>query len=309
MTAPVLRSAHVSRPPAQTFALFTDHLSAWWPLPTHSVFGREAASVRIVDGRLVETALDGRESVWAEVLHWEPPRRLVLAWHPGRGPDEASEVEVRFVAHDDGTWVQVEHRGWERFGADAVVRRDLYSRPNAWGYVLDHFADLADVTTRAPLPEGLAEAYAAFQGEAAAGGFGSPPPGEWTAEQVVAHVALNDSAMAAVARALIEADQVRFDNRTCQDRAVLDAHIAACGSMDALVADARRRAEDAMLALGRLDDEQRASAVHCELLHDGEVVLDQPMPWGEVAGRLQAVRHLPAHIGQLRDLRPAAEAS
>jgi uncharacterized protein YndB with AHSA1/START domain len=302
MTAPVLRSAHVSRSPEETFALFTDHVTAWWPLTTHGIYGDAAATVRFAEGRLVETAIDGRESVWADVLAWEPPHRLVLAWYPGRGAGDASEVEVSFTAQDDGTWVRLEHRGWERFGVDAVVRRDAYSRPNAWGAVLDHFADVADVTSRPSLPD-LTEAYTAFLAEATAGGFGPPPAGEWTAEQTVAHVALNDSAMAAVARAIIHGRDVRFDNRACQDRSVLDALIARCGSMEALVAEAGRRAEDAVLTLGRLDEDQLATPIPCELLHDGEIVLDQPMPWGELAGHLQTVRHLPAHTGQLRDLR------
>ncbi len=306
MTAPVLRSAHVRRPPEETFELFTAHLTAWWPLPTHGVFGGATASVELADGLLVETAMDGREAVWAEVLAWDPPHRLVLAWHPGRGPEDASEVEVRFAELDGGTWVQVEHRGWERFGEDAAARRDSYVGPNAWGYVLDHFADVADAPPATERAE-LREAYAALLAEAESGGFGPPPPGEWTAEQVLAHVALNDAAMAAVGRALIHEEEVRFDNRTCQDRAVLDAVVERCGSLAGLVDLVRRRADDALLVLGRLGADQLGTPVHCQLLHDGEVVVDEPMPWGQVADVVQAARHLPAHTGQLRDLRRAGE--
>jgi len=32
-------------------------------------------------------------------------------------------------------------------------------------------------------------------------------------------------------------------------------------------------------------------------------VLDQPMPWGPFVAETQASVHLPAHTGQLRDLR------
>lgn len=302
MTAPVRRAAHVGRPPEETFALFTEHLTAWWPLETHGVYGPESAGVRFADGRLVESSLDGRESVWGEVLAWEPPERFVISWHPGRDGGTASEVEVSFAPEAGGTWVRVEHRGWEQFGVDALVRRDGYARPNAWGAVLDHFSDVADVTTRPQWPE-LAAACEAFLAEAARGGFGAAPPGEWDAARTIAHVALNDAAMAGVARAIIHERAVRFDNLTCQEHAVLDAFVTGCGSFDGLVARARANAADAMLALGRLDDDQLATEVPCRLFHDGAIVLDRPMAWGELAGRLQAVRHLPAHVEQLRKLR------
>src|SRR6478609_9471673 len=96
--------------------------------------------------RLVERAVDGRTSVWGEVLAWEPPHRLVLTWHPGGDPDDASEVEVRFTASEGGgTRVELEHRGWERFGESAMLRRHAYVGPGAWGLLLDHVAltDLA----------------------------------------------------------------------------------------------------------------------------------------------------------------------
>jgi hypothetical protein len=59
----------------------------------------------------------------------------------------------------------------------------------------------------------LERAYADFLAVARAGGFGPPPPGEWTAEQVIAHVACADTSIAAVAllvaaaRALAPADE------------------------------------------------------------------------------------------------------
>ena len=58
-----------------------------------------------------------------------------------------------------------------------------------------------------------------------------------------------------------------------------------------------------MAATARLDPDQLATAVPCRLFHDGELVLDGPMPWGRLAADTQASVHLPAHTGQLRDLR------
>lgn len=301
---PVLRAAFVARPVDETFAVFTGQIGAWWPMPTHGLFGGEAGAVAFEDGRLVERAVDGRTSVWAEVLHWEPPHRLVLAWHPGEDPAAASEVEVRFTASGGGTRVEVEHRGWERFGEQARQRRHGYEGPSAWGHVLDHFVGVADPRQDAVDLTALAAAYEEFFAEAERGGFGPPPPGEWDAERVVAHVALNDLAMTAVAHALVHRrTDVEFANTTCQDPRVLGDWVAATGDLGALVARGRELAGVAMAAVARLDPEQRAAEVPCRLFHDGELVLDAARPWGALAVDTQAAVHLPAHTGQLRDLR------
>ena len=219
----MLRSAHVARPLDEAFAVFTRQIGAWWPLPTHGIFGADAGALGFEDGHLVERAVDGRTSVWGEVLAWDPPHRLVLTWHPGQDADEASEVEVRFAASEGGgTRVELEHRGWERFGPNAMLRRHGYVGPGAWGHVLDHFAGLADPRPDAVDLTSVAAAYEAFFAEAERGGFGDPPAGEWDAAHVLAHVALNDLAMTAVAHALVHGrTDLVFGNVTCQDPQVL----------------------------------------------------------------------------------------
>lgn len=304
---PVLRTAVVARPVEEAFAVFTDEIGAWWPLPTHSVFREHAGGVHLVDGRLVERATDGRESVWAEVEAWEPPHRLVLRWHPGSELGAAGRVEIRFAEDGDTTRVDLRHDGWEAFGEDARRRRRAYAGPSAWGHVLDHFADGAEARLDAVDVDGLRAATDAFFAEAGAGGFGPPADAGWTAAQVLAHVALNDLAMTAVAQSLVHRGTPEFSNRTCQDRAVLDRVVAQLGGvdgdLDALIAFGRRCAAQAIAAVGRLDDDQLASEVPCRLEHDGELVLDGAMPWGRVAIELQTARHLPAHLAQLADLR------
>ena len=305
--APVVRAAHVRRTPEEAFAVFTEEIGAWWPLATHGLFGSQG-SLGFTGGVLVERSLAGDEAVWAEVSTWEPPRRLVLQWHPGRADVEASEVEVLFAGDQHGTRVEVVHRGWERFGVDAERRRAAYAGPNAWGFVLDHYADLGDVhadreqRTAADLGS-LRAAYDAFFAEAERGGFGPPPPGEWDAAQVVAHVALNDVAMAGVGRDLVSGRVPTFDNVLCQDRDVLAALVERCGDEAGLVSFARDQARTAVRVVSRLDDVQRETRVPCRLLHDGDVVVDQPLPWWEVAVVMQAGRHLVAHTGQLDELR------
>ncbi len=301
---PVLRAAQVRCEADEAFAAFTERIGAWWPLPTHSVFGDRAGGVGFDRGRLVERSVDGEESVWGEVLAWEPPHRLVVTWHPGRGAGEASEVEVRFLPDADGTRVEVEHRGWERFGESAMLRRRGYVGPGAWGHVLDHFADVAEPRGDGPDLAALGAAYEAFFAEAEAGGFGPPTPGEWDARQVLAHVALNDLAMTAVAHALVHGHtDLEFGNLLCQDPEVLAAEIARSADLGEQVARGRALAAVAVAAVGRLDEAQRGAPVHCVLHHDGEVALDDTWPWERLAVEAQAGVHLPAHTGQLADLR------
>ena len=96
-------------------------------------------------GRWFERDADGRECDWGFVTEWEPPRRVLLAWHltteyefdpdPGR----ATEVEVRFTPQDGGTLVELEHRGFERNAGGAVIR-DKVGAEGGWGELLELYA-------------------------------------------------------------------------------------------------------------------------------------------------------------------------
>jgi uncharacterized protein YndB with AHSA1/START domain len=315
--APVLRATHVRRPAEQAFALFTDRIGAWWPLPTHGLFGDRSAEVGFEDGRLVERSVDGETTVWGEVLVWDPPKRLRLAWHPGgSGDGPASTVEVTFIPDDEGTRVELVHDGWQAFGEQASARRRSYAGPSAWGYVLDHLTDLVEVSTPdEPLaddPDGAAaaalhaarEAYRTFFTEAEAGGFGPAPEGEWGAERVVAHLAVNDGLMAAACRSLIHRQPPRLENGVSNDVAVLDRLVDACaGDLGRLVTVGRQRAEQLALLLARLDGEQRETPVPTRLVDHGTVVVDEPRPWWSLAVGVSTRYHLPAHTEQLRALR------
>lgn len=305
---PVIRSAWVNRSPEDSFRIFTDEIGAWWPLPTHGVLGDRSAGVAFRDGNLVEIAIDGNESLWGEVTAWDPPRRVTVAWHPGRDVDSAGTVEVSFEPDAGGTLVVIEHRGWERFGQDGVARRRSYVGPNAWGYVLDHFADGAEPVPGAADVSALAAAYENFFAEADRGGFGPPTDGGWDAAQVIAHMALNDAAMVRVCQDLVHGNETRFENEVCQDRAVLAAYIEAAGSMEALIGRARTFAQLVMAALTRLSPDQQGTEVPCRLLHDGEVMLERAMPWAAVAVQTQTELHVPAHIEQLQNLRTGSSA-
>ncbi|GAA4356719.1 SRPBCC domain-containing protein [Angustibacter luteus] len=130
--APVVRELRVAVDPATAYAVFTAHLGGWWPLGGFSVHGA-TSSVAFEGDAVVERAADGQVSVWAEVLERREPELLRLAWHPGAGPDRATEVEVTFSPDDEGTLVRLVHSGWERL-ADPQSGRDSYA--GGWVAVL-----------------------------------------------------------------------------------------------------------------------------------------------------------------------------
>jgi uncharacterized protein YndB with AHSA1/START domain len=146
---PIRKSISVKAPVERAFATFTDGITQWWPLDTHSVgAGRdgvraeEAAFEGRVGGRLYERMSDGQEASWGEVVAWEPPNRIVLTWHPGyEDPSKSTEIEVRFTPEGDGTRVELEHRGWERLGERAVEAQAGYS--GGWEAVLRMYAAAA----------------------------------------------------------------------------------------------------------------------------------------------------------------------
>jgi uncharacterized protein YndB with AHSA1/START domain len=138
--APVVVEVEVPLDPQAAFALFTEQVGTWWPLETHSVFGRDAVDVRFpacADGPIVEVSSAGEESTWGTVQQFDPPALVRFTWHPGRLPDTAQEVEVAFTPTSRGTAVRLVHTGWEAAGGRAAEIRDDYA--TGWVGVLDRF--------------------------------------------------------------------------------------------------------------------------------------------------------------------------
>jgi cytosine/adenosine deaminase-related metal-dependent hydrolase len=150
----------------------------------------------------------------------------------------------------------------------------------------------------------LRRAYESLFAEAAAGGFGRPPAGEWTAEQVVAHVAANDLLLAETTTAVLAGDPKAYYNHDAIDAARLDALVTEHGDLAALV-ELARGTSGALFALVERLGEQGDIPVHTHIRDGGEVMVDQPVPWGRVL-ELHASGHLPLHVEQLRSLRADA---
>ena len=142
---PVVVAVEVRRGIEDAFRVFTAEIGAWWPVADHSVEPDRVAAVILeagVGGRLYERWHDGHEADWARVLAWEPPARLLLSWQPNPDRPAPTEVEVRFLALEpDHTRVELEHRGWERLGAQGPESRAGYE--SGWPVVLESFAAMA----------------------------------------------------------------------------------------------------------------------------------------------------------------------
>jgi uncharacterized protein YndB with AHSA1/START domain len=147
----VQKTVLVAAPQAVAFEVFTGRLASWWPMPSHHIGEAECADVVIEPrrgGRWFERGTDGSECEWGRVLAWEPPGRVVLAWQLSAqwafDPSLKTEVEVRFVAVDAGhTRVELEHRGLEAYGPEALAMRDAFGSPNGWPGMLEHYAAVA----------------------------------------------------------------------------------------------------------------------------------------------------------------------
>jgi uncharacterized protein YndB with AHSA1/START domain len=144
--AAIAKTFTVSATPEKAFAIFTDGFDRWWP-KSHYIGDsplKKAVLEPGVGGRWYGVHENGSEGLWGEVLAWEPPTRLLLAWRISAewayDPSLLTEVEVRFTALPGGeTRVDFEHRGLERFGDSEAAIRTRGMMDGGWGMILDSF--------------------------------------------------------------------------------------------------------------------------------------------------------------------------
>lgn len=148
---PVRKRIHVACDVEHAFRVFVERIDEWWPVERLSRVADEQYAPGVTlerlvfeprpGGRVYEVTSTGEEGSWAEVVAYEPPRRLVLAWKPNDRPEPPTEVEVRFDPDGEGTLVHLEHRGWERLGARAEQARAGHD--GGWQLPLERFAAAA----------------------------------------------------------------------------------------------------------------------------------------------------------------------
>ncbi len=148
--AAIKKTFSVRATPEKAFQVFTEGFDRWWPR-THSVGDaplKRATLEPRVGGRWYSLTEDGVEHEWGDVLAWEPPLRILLAWRLTAeftfDPSLLTEVEVRFTALGDGeTRVDLEHRGLERFGSSSQANRARSGMDEGWGVILEAYKTLA----------------------------------------------------------------------------------------------------------------------------------------------------------------------
>jgi len=138
MTDPLRITFDVDCPADHAFDVWTARMSTWWPAD-HTVSGHGAMVLEgRVGGRIYEQTDDGGEHDWGEVVEWDPPTRFVYLWHIGRDRADATEVEIRFIPqHASASTIEIEHRGWERLGAEGAAWRERNTA--GWDAVLPHY--------------------------------------------------------------------------------------------------------------------------------------------------------------------------
>ncbi len=147
----VRRQIVVDAPVERAFAVFTERFGDFKP-KEHNLLGSPIAETVFepkVGGHIYDRGEDGSECAWARILAFEPPDRVVFswdispAWQVEQDPDNASEVEVRFVAETpQRTRVELEHRKLDRHGPGWESVRDGVTHEQGWPLYLDRYAGL-----------------------------------------------------------------------------------------------------------------------------------------------------------------------
>ena len=147
----VRRQITVNAPLEEAFTVFTDRFGDFKP-PEHNLMSAPIAETVFeprVGGHIYDRATDGSECHWARVLVYEPPQRVVFSWDIGptwqleSDPENASEVEVRFVAETPTrTRVDLEHRNIDRHGPGWEAVSDGVGHDAGWPLYLDRYAAL-----------------------------------------------------------------------------------------------------------------------------------------------------------------------
>ncbi|WP_308465365.1 SRPBCC family protein [Rathayibacter soli] len=150
-TAVVRRQIVVEAPIEHAFAVFTERFGDFKPAE-HNLLDVPIAETVFeprVGGHIYDRGVDGSECRWARVLAYEPPDRVVFSWDIGpqwqleSNPENASEVEVRFLAETtQRTRVELEHRNIDRHGPGWQAVSDGVGDHAGWPLYLARYAAL-----------------------------------------------------------------------------------------------------------------------------------------------------------------------
>ena len=145
----------VKAPLERAFKVFTEEMASWWN-PEHHILSGELEKMVFeprVGGRIYDVGTDGSECIWARVLAFEPPHRLVFSWDISPRWEiesdhaKTSEVEVTFVAEDEQrTRVELEHRNLDRHGPGWQSLSEGVEGDAGWPLYLTRYAEQSKKT-------------------------------------------------------------------------------------------------------------------------------------------------------------------
>jgi len=147
----VRKTLTVQAPQAHCFQVFTEQMTAWWPIDSHKI-GKSPVDKLLLEphagGRWYERGTDGVECDWGRVTAYEPPARLALDWQLNAefayDPNFHSPIEILFFAESpSGTRIEFEHR-IDAFGEKATAMLPVLSSDGGWTGMLTRFAARAE---------------------------------------------------------------------------------------------------------------------------------------------------------------------
>jgi len=151
VATPVRKQVVVDVSVEQAFKAFTERLGDFKP-PEHNLLSvpiAETVFEPFVGGHIIDRGEDGSECRWARVLAFDPPGRVIFSWDISpqwqivTDPQEASEVEVTFVAEtSERTRVELEHRHLDRHGPGWPAVRDGVDTDQGWPLYLARYASV-----------------------------------------------------------------------------------------------------------------------------------------------------------------------
>ncbi|NES30743.1 hypothetical protein GCE86_30775 [Micromonospora terminaliae] len=147
----------------------------------------------------------------------------------------------------------------------------------------------------------LRRAYEEVLVEVDTGGFGPPPDGELSAEQIVAHLAANDELMSEATEAVLVGSPFAYYDLETIHRPQLDALVSECGGLDGLAVLLRATSQKLCALADRLGPAAE-TPVDTVLREGFDLDVDESLPWGRALD-LHTRVHLPMHLAQLRALR------
>lgn len=155
-TTTIRHEVVVSTTQDRAFTTFVERINEWWP-SDHSINTVARADVVIeprVGGSVYEVGEDGSRCRWGQVLTWDPPGRLTVAWMISPAcqfePDlsKASEYTVELVPTSDAeTRVTLVHSHLDRHGEGGDQLRAAVDGPGGRPQLMANLAAIVAETT------------------------------------------------------------------------------------------------------------------------------------------------------------------